>query len=73
MNVFQEANPNHKLACIGFNLGSYIDEIASGVPFSIVYNIEENRWNNSTTIQLNIKDIRIVMKEVRLGHLLRYS
>jgi single-stranded-DNA-specific exonuclease len=59
MNVFQEANPNHKLACIGFNLGSYIDEIASGVPFSIVYNIEENRWNNSTTIQLNIKDIRL--------------
>ena len=59
MNVFQEANPNHKLACIGFNLGSYIDEIDSGVPFSIVYNIEENTWNNTTTIQLNIKDIRL--------------
>ncbi len=59
MNVFQENNPNHKLACIGFNLGDYKNEIAAGVPFSIVYNIEENTWNGNTTIQLNIKDIRI--------------
>lgn len=59
MNVFQESNPNHKLACIGFNLGKYMDEIAAGVPFSIVYNIEENTWNGNTTIQLSIKDIRI--------------
>ena len=59
MNVFQESNPNHKLACIGFNLGNYMDEVAAGIPFSIVYNIEENIWNGSTTIQLNIKDIRV--------------
>lgn len=59
MNVFQEDNPNQKLACIGFNLGEYKNEIATGVPFSIVYNIEENTWNGNTTIQLNIKDIRI--------------
>jgi len=59
MNVFQEDNPNQKLACIGFNLGEYKNEIAAGVPFSIVYNVEENIWNGNTTIQLNIKDIRL--------------
>ena len=59
MNVFQEDNPNQKLACIGFNLGEYKNEIGAGVPFSIVYNVEENTWNGNTTIQLNIKDIRI--------------
>lgn len=59
MNVFQEDNPNQKLACIGFNLGEYKNEIAAGVPFSIVYNVEENTWNGNTTTQLNIKDIRI--------------
>ncbi|MGE0561873.1 MAG: single-stranded-DNA-specific exonuclease RecJ [Flavobacteriales bacterium] len=59
MNVFQENKPNHKIACIGFNLGDYKNEIAPGVPFSIVYNIEENTWNGNTTIQLNIKDIRL--------------
>jgi single-stranded-DNA-specific exonuclease len=59
MIVFQEDNPNQKLACIGFNLGEYKNEIAAGVPFSIVYNVEENIWNGNTTIQLNIKDIRL--------------
>lgn len=59
MTVFQESKPSHKLACIGFNLGQYVNQLASGVPFSIAYTIEENTWNNKTTIQLNIKDIRI--------------
>lgn len=59
MTVFQESKPSHKLACIGFNLGQYVNQLASGVPFSMVYTIEENTWNNSTTIQLNIKDIRV--------------
>jgi single-stranded-DNA-specific exonuclease len=59
MTVFQESEPSHKLACIGFNLGKYVDQLAPGVPFSIAYTIEENTWNNKTTIQLNIKDIRV--------------
>lgn len=59
MTVFQENNPSKKLSCIGFNLGKYAEQLAQGVPFSIVYNIEENTWNNNTSIQLNIKDIRV--------------
>lgn len=59
VNVYQEDNPSLKFSCIGFNLGTFKDELAPGVPFSIVYNVEENTWNGNTTIQLNIKDIRL--------------
>ncbi len=59
MEVFQEENPDLKFSCIGFNLGQQLDEIAEGVPFSMVYNIEENTWNGITTIQLNVKDLKL--------------
>jgi len=59
LEVFQEENPNLKISCIAFNMGHQLDELAEGVPFSIVYNIEENHWNGTTTLQLNIKDIKV--------------
>lgn len=59
ITVFQETNPKLKISCIGFNLGKFKNELAAGVPFSVVYNIEENTWNGNTTIQLTIKDIRL--------------
>ncbi len=59
MEVFQEENPKLKFSCIAFNLGHQLEEIAEGVPFSIVYNIEENYWNGKTTLQLNVKDIKL--------------
>ena len=43
---------------IGFNLGDKIDDVASGVPFDVVFTLETNKWNNRETLQLNIKDIR---------------
>ena len=59
MEVFQEENSKLKFSCIAFNLGHQLTEIAEGVPISIVYNIEENYWNGKTTLQLNVKDIKI--------------
>jgi single-stranded-DNA-specific exonuclease len=59
LEVFQEENPDLKFACIAFNMGHLLDEIAEGVPFSIVYNIEENTWNGNTTLQLSIKDLKV--------------
>jgi single-stranded-DNA-specific exonuclease len=52
--------PTYKLEipAIAFNLSDKIDEVASGLPFDIVYSLEENTWNNKTTLQLNIRDIR---------------
>lgn len=58
MTVFEAENPTHKLSCIGFNLGKYVNDLAPGMPFSIAYNIEENYWNGQTTLQLNVKDLK---------------
>ena len=43
---------------IGYNLNEKFDLITNKTKFDIVYHVEENTWNNKTTIQLNIKDIR---------------
>ena len=45
--------------CIAFGLGNLKDKLVSGIPFDICYTIEENTWREKTSIQLNIKDIRI--------------
>jgi single-stranded-DNA-specific exonuclease len=59
LEVFQEENPDLKFNCIGFGLGAVLDELDEGMPFSIVYNIEENHWRGTTTLQLSIKDIKL--------------
>ncbi len=43
---------------IAFQQGEYFPAIQKGFPFSIVYHIEENKWNGKTSLQLNVKDIR---------------
>tara|TARA_R110002073_G_scaffold279026_1_gene443159 strand:+ start:446785 stop:448485 length:1701 start_codon:yes stop_codon:yes gene_type:complete len=45
---------------IGFGLGSYFDQLKDGKPFDAVFTIEENVWNGNTSLQLNLKDIKIV-------------
>lgn len=45
---------------IGFNMIDKVDLIASGLPYDVVYTLEVNRWRDTETIQLNIKDIREV-------------
>ena len=44
--------------CIGYNLYEKFNLTTNNQKFDIVYHVEENTWNNKTTIQLNIKDIR---------------
>ncbi len=43
---------------IGFNLGHKAELVKSGVPVSIVYTLEENKWNNRVTMQMRVKDIK---------------
>ena len=59
LEIFQEEYPDLKFNCIGFGLGAILDDLDEGMPFSIVYNIEENHWRGTTTLQLNIKDIKL--------------
>ncbi|MDD4142520.1 MAG: single-stranded-DNA-specific exonuclease RecJ [Bacteroidales bacterium] len=60
LTVVKPNNPNGAISAIAFQLGEYYDQIAGGLPFNIIYTIEENEWNNNISLQLNIKDIKIL-------------
>ena len=47
------------IQAIAFGMHEHSDYIKSMKPFDICYTIEENTYNNKTSIQLLIKDIRI--------------
>jgi single-stranded-DNA-specific exonuclease len=56
--IRQEGSPAFE--CIGFGLGEYYDLLKKGLPFDVCYTIEEKIWKNVRSVQLNIKDIRMV-------------
>ncbi len=46
-----------KYNAIGFNLGDQLELISNNQPFDIVYSLDENTWNNVTSLQLRLRDI----------------
>jgi single-stranded-DNA-specific exonuclease len=46
---------------IGFNLGAFYDEVVQckDGKLSIAYTVDENNWNNKTTLQIQIRDIKV--------------
>ncbi|EPB65817.1 putative single-stranded-DNA-specific exonuclease RecJ [Ancylostoma ceylanicum] len=49
------------LDAIGFGLAHKEYEVAEGVPFEMIYTLESNLWNGRESLQLNIKDIRVMI------------
>lgn len=49
---------------IAFQLGHHHPMVEQKETFDIVYHIEENTFNNRTTLQLNIKDLRFANEKV---------
>ncbi len=45
------------IGAIGFNLGSKFDLISKNKNVKVAYNIDENEWNGSVSLQLKLKDI----------------
>jgi len=45
-------------SAIAFQQGERYELIEKQIPFNICYHIEENEWNGSVNLQLNIKDIK---------------
>ncbi|MBL4625355.1 MAG: single-stranded-DNA-specific exonuclease RecJ [Flavobacteriales bacterium] len=60
LSVYQTGNTNFKVDGIAFNMGHHYAKISQGIPFDIVYNVEENEWKDRVTLQLKIKDIRFI-------------
>jgi len=49
------------LTAIGFFLADKELDVASGVPFEMIYTLTSNNWNQRESLQLNIKDIRAMI------------
>jgi len=47
------------LPAIAFQQGAKKDDIQKEIPFAICYQIEENEWNGTVTLQMNVKDIHL--------------
>ncbi len=47
---------------IAFNMASYFEHIHSGKPFNICFTIEENKHQNSSSLQLLVKQIRAAVE-----------
>jgi single-stranded-DNA-specific exonuclease len=60
LKLFVRQDGSDALGGIAFNMGKYYSEVKTGSPFDIVYNIEENTWNNKTSLQLRIKDLKFL-------------
>ena len=45
-------------SAIGFHLADKLPIVRSGIPFQIVYTLEEQYWNGIRSLQLQIKDIK---------------
>ena len=59
LNVIHPDIASFPYPAIAFHQGHLIDSILEGKSFSICYNIEENEYNSTKTIQLNVKDLKL--------------
>ena len=60
LNVVHPDESSYPIPAIAFQQGEYFAKIADGQLFSIVYHVEQNEWNGNVTLQLNVKDIKVI-------------
>jgi single-stranded-DNA-specific exonuclease len=59
LSLVHENEPFTVYPAIGFGLGSIFNKVKNGVGFDIAYSLNENTYMGKTTLQLNIKDIKL--------------
>jgi single-stranded-DNA-specific exonuclease len=59
LGLIQEENPFTVYRAIAFNQACHLPKIKQGISFDIAYTISENTFRGNTTIQINVKDIKI--------------
>jgi single-stranded-DNA-specific exonuclease len=57
----------NEIKCIAYNLGSMQKVLSYGKKIDIICNVENNIWNNIESVQLNIKDIKIINGGIAYG------
>lgn len=50
---------NHAFDAVAFGFGAVGDTIPVGTTIALAYTVEENTWNETTTLQLKVKDIQV--------------
>ena len=58
LKAFVKQNNSPNFNAIGFGLGDKIDVVKNRNPFEAVYVLEENEWNGTVSLQLQLRDIR---------------
>lgn len=58
LHVLQAHSPAITMDGIGFDLGHWADKLKNDQSVDILFALNENTWNNKTTLQLVVKDIR---------------
>jgi single-stranded-DNA-specific exonuclease len=58
LKAFVKQNNSPNFNAIGFGLGDKIDIVKNRNPFEAVYVVEENEWNGTVSLQLQLRDVR---------------
>lgn len=58
LKAFVKQNNSQNFNAIGFGLGDKIDVVKNRNPFEAVYVLEENEWNGTVSLQLQLRDVR---------------
>ncbi|SCY29811.1 exonuclease RecJ [Nonlabens sp. Hel1_33_55] len=55
--ITSDKTSTDRFNAIGFNMGDKLNSINNDQSFDIAYSIDENTWNNQTSLQLRLRDI----------------
>lgn len=59
LRVTVKQNQSPSIVGIGFGLGDKHHLVTEGKTFKAAYNVDENEWNGTTSLQLKLKDIKV--------------
>ncbi len=60
MSIIYPDRSSMPVSAIAFQLGNHFENVAQNKRFDICYHLEENKWNGSVSLQLNVRDIKAV-------------
>ncbi|CCH51839.1 single-stranded-DNA-specific exonuclease RecJ [Fibrisoma limi BUZ 3] len=54
----RQGRSGHTFTAVGFGFAHWADQLSSGEPFSICYQVEENHYGGNISLQLMLRDIK---------------